>query len=301
MARNRQAAATVITTLITAGAVLLPALPVSATAAPTGTAATGTPTGTVTGALPGTAVPAVAVPVAAPAGPASAPVSGPSAAPGDPGGFVAPRTAVRVGSSGAPVRALQARLAELGYPPGRIDGRYGGATQAAVWAFQKAQGLPPSNRVGRAVWRALENPRPPKVLVPRGRPYRVEINLTTQLMVLYRGGRPQLISHISSGSGVPYTEWVVWNGRRQRFSGSARTPTGDYRTTWRRSGWHRSYLGRLYNPIFFHGGIALHGSLSVPLRPVSHGCVRLPMHVAEVLPGLLGTGVPVHVRGAFRG
>ncbi|GGO02959.1 hypothetical protein GCM10010116_05880 [Microbispora rosea subsp. aerata] len=214
--------------------------------------------------------------------------------------FTAPGKTLRLGAKGSAVKALQARLKELGYVPGKIDGRYGGGTLTAVWAFQKVQGIKPTSTITARTWKALENPRAPKVLVPRGKATRVEVNLTTQVMVLYKGGAPVLISHISSGSGIPYTEYAVWNGRRQRFSGSARTPTGDYATTWRVKGWHRSYLGRLYNPIFFNGGIALHGALSVPLYPASHGCVRLPMNVAEILPGMLGKGVPVHVRGAFR-
>ncbi|MEV4297377.1 L,D-transpeptidase family protein [Microbispora rosea] len=214
--------------------------------------------------------------------------------------FTAPGKTLKLGAKGSAVKALQARLKELGYVPGSVDGRYGGATLTALWAFQKVQGITPTSTVAARTWRALENPRAPKVLVPRGKATRVEVNLTKQVMVLYRGGAPVLISHISSGSGIPYTEYATWNGKRQRFSGSARTPTGDYKTTWRVKGWHRSYLGQLYNPIFFNGGIALHGALSVPLYPASHGCVRLPMNVAEILPGMLGKGVPVHVRGAFR-
>ncbi|WP_244460334.1 L,D-transpeptidase family protein [Microbispora triticiradicis] len=214
--------------------------------------------------------------------------------------FEAPGKTLRLGAKGAAVKALQARLKQLGYVPGSADGRYGGATLTAVWAFQKVQGIKPTSTVAARTWRALENPRAPRVLVPRGKATRVEVDLTKQVMVLYRSGVPVLISHISSGSGVPYTEYAVWNGKRQVFSGSARTPTGDYKTTWRARGWHRSYLGQLYNPIFFNGGIALHGALSVPLYPASHGCVRLPMNVAGILPGMLGKGVPVHVRGAFR-
>ncbi|WP_204010316.1 L,D-transpeptidase family protein [Sphaerimonospora thailandensis] len=211
----------------------------------------------------------------------------------------APHMTLKLGAKGAEVKALQTRLTELGYVPGKIDGRYGGATMMAVWAFQKVQGIKPTSTVASRTWAALENPKAPKVLVPKGRPNRVEVNLTQQIVVLYRDGEPKVISHASSGSGIPYVEYATWNGKRQRFSGSATTPTGDYRTTWRVSGWHRSYLGQLYNPIFFNGGIALHGALSVPLHPASHGCVRLPMPVAEILPGLLGTGVPVHVRGRF--
>lgn len=43
----------------------------------------------------------------------------------------------------AAVRALQRRLAGLGYPPGPIDGRYGPLTKAAVIRFQAAHGLRP--------------------------------------------------------------------------------------------------------------------------------------------------------------
>jgi hypothetical protein len=213
----------------------------------------------------------------------------------------APGKTLRLGAKGEEVVRLQERLRELGYRPGRADGRYGGTTLAAVWAFQKVNGIRPNSTVGARTWSALESPKAPKVLVPNGRSTRAEINLSTQIMVMYVSGKPALISHISSGSGVAYCETTKWEGRTQRFCGSARTPTGDYRTTWRRSGWHKSYLGELYNPIFFNGGIAFHGALSVPLRPASHGCVRLPMNVGGELPGLLGQGVPVHVRGAFKG
>lgn len=214
--------------------------------------------------------------------------------------FTAPSKKLKVGARGKAVKQLQARLRELGFLPGKIDGQYGGATQYAVWAFQKVNGIKPSGTVNTRTWRALENPVLPRVLVPKGKPTRVEVNLTKQIMVLYVTGKPKVISHISSGSGIPYCETAQWQGRVQQFCGNARTPTGDYKTTWRVSGWHRSYLGQLYNPIFFNGGIALHGALSVPLAPASHGCVRLPMHIAEILPDMLGTGVPVHVRGKFR-
>ncbi len=213
--------------------------------------------------------------------------------------FTAPGKTLKPGAKGAAVKVLQRRLKELGYDPGKIDGRYGGATMSAVWAFQKVNGLKPTSTVARRTWNALEAPRAPKVLVPRGKPTRAEVNLATQVMVLYVDGQVKLISHVSSGSGIPYCETANWQGKTQRFCGDARTPTGDYKTTWRRDGWHKSYLGQLYNPIFFNGGIAFHGALSVPLTPASHGCVRLPMHVAEVLPDLLGTAVPVHVRGKF--
>ncbi|MDA0639951.1 L,D-transpeptidase family protein [Nonomuraea ferruginea] len=217
-----------------------------------------------------------------------------------PPAVTAPDKKLKLGAKGKAVVWLQKRLRELGYRPGKADGRYGGTTLGAVWAFQKVNGIKPTSTIGKATWRALEQPRTPKVLARNGKRTRAEVNLSTQIMTLYVGGELKLISHMSSGSGVPYCETTVWQGKEQRFCGSATTPTGTYKTTWRRDGWHKSYLGELYNPIFFNGGIAFHGALSVPLYPASHGCVRLPMNVAEELPGLLGTGVPVHVRGKFR-
>ncbi|MEO3871539.1 L,D-transpeptidase family protein [Nonomuraea sp. B12E4] len=226
--------------------------------------------------------------------------SGPSATPSTEAPVAAPRKTLKLGAKGKNVAWMQRRLTELGYRPGKVDGQYGGTTLAAVWAFQKVNDIRPTSTIARRTWEALEAPEAPRVLVKNGKPTRVEINLTKQIMVLYVRGEARLISHVSSGSNVPYCETTVWQGKEQRFCGSAGTPTGNYRTTWRTGGWHKSYLGELYNPIFFNGGIALHGALSVPLHPASHGCVRMPMNVAEVLPGMLGKGVPVHVRGKFR-
>ncbi|MEO3789927.1 L,D-transpeptidase family protein [Nonomuraea sp. B10E15] len=212
----------------------------------------------------------------------------------------APGRTLKLGAKGEAVTWMQERLTELGYRPGKVDGKYGGTTLAAVWAFQKVNGIKPTSTVARRTWEALETPRAPRVLARNGRPTRAEVDLTKQIMVMYVKGEAKLITHVSSGSGIAYCETAVWQGKQQRFCGSATTPTGNYRTTWRASGWHKSYLGELYNPIFFNGGIAFHGALSVPLHPASHGCVRMPMNVAEELPDMLGKGVPVHVRGTFR-
>ncbi|HEX4812763.1 MAG TPA: L,D-transpeptidase family protein [Nonomuraea sp.] len=249
-------------------------------------------------AAPLTTAPLTTAP-AAPGTAAGGAQSAPSVGPGD-NTAVAPRKTLKLGARGKAVTWMQKRLAELGYRPGKVDGRYGGTTLAAVWAFQKVNGIKPTSTIAKRTWEALEIPKRPRVLVKNGKPTRAEVDLTKQIMVLYRGGRVELITHVSSGSGVPYCETATWQGKEQRFCGSATTPAGNYRTTWRVSGWHRSYLGELYNPIFFNGGIAFHGALSVPLYPASHGCVRMPMNVAQELPGLLGKGVPVHVRGTFK-
>jgi len=48
---------------------------------------------------------------------------------------------LRAGSSGRNVRTLQKRLAELGFSPGKVDGKFGPATEAAVIAFQLSRSL----------------------------------------------------------------------------------------------------------------------------------------------------------------
>ena len=46
-----------------------------------------------------------------------------------------------IGSSGSDVKRLQKRLIDLGWMSGSADGDYGGATEAAVKAFQKKSGI----------------------------------------------------------------------------------------------------------------------------------------------------------------
>jgi Putative peptidoglycan binding domain len=55
--------------------------------------------------------------------------------------IVQPTTTLKPGTTGAQVKLLQHALATLGYRPGKIDGRYGPATQRAVIRFQQAEGL----------------------------------------------------------------------------------------------------------------------------------------------------------------
>ena len=58
-------------------------------------------------------------------------------------------------------------------------------------------------------------------------------------------------------------------------------------------------LGDMYNPVFFIGTLfAIHGDTHVPLRPASHGCVRIPLDIAAFFHTLVPTpGTPVYIRG----
>jgi hypothetical protein len=62
---------------------------------------------------------------------------------------------LRWGSSGPSVRRLQELLAQRGYDPGPVDGRFGAKTHNAVLRFQRASGLAADGVVGPRTWEAL--------------------------------------------------------------------------------------------------------------------------------------------------
>lgn len=200
----------------------------------------------------------------------------------------APVLGLVAGAKGEEVAAIQQRLIELRFDPGAADGVFGLGTTYAVQAFQKLQGMKPTGEVTPAVEAALASPTLPAPLVPDGGGDRVEIDLPRQLLFLYQGGDLRLISHISTGNKERYCA--------KGGCGTAITPVGAHRFMWRYPGWRTSRLGKLYNPVYFTGsGIAIHGSGSVPTYPASHGCVRIPMHIAEYFPGLVSKGDAVYV------
>ena len=81
--------------------------------------------------------------------------------------------------------------------------------------------------------------------------------------------------------------------------GVAITPTGNYHTLSFYPGWIAVPLGFMYNSVFFIGtAFAIHGDTYVPLAPVSHGCIRIPMDIAAFFHRLVTIpGEPVIVRG----
>lgn len=200
-----------------------------------------------------------------------------------------PGRTLRSGTRGSDVRALQQRLGQLKYYPGRVDGQFGPNTLEAVWAFQEVQGLAVDGVVGPATGHALVSPRAPRARDPRGGALRVEVNLSRRVLLLYRNNALALVSHVSTGGGYRYCS----NGS----CGYAITPTGHFKTTVFMPGWVTVPLGQMYNPVFFIGtAYAIHGDTYVPLAPVSHGCVRLPMDVAAFFHTQVRTpGTPVYI------
>jgi len=197
------------------------------------------------------------------------------------------------GTSGIRTYRLQLRLEALSFDPGLPDGKFGLKTTLAVWAFQALNGLAQDGVVTPELEARILASEPATMLRPDLGPSHSEVDLAKQVLLVFGNGKLELATHVSTGSGLDYCDISRKDGKR--YCGSAVTPPGNFSYSRRISGWRESNLGRLYNPVYFNGGIAVHGAPSVPSRPASHGCVRIPMHIAEYFPDLVANGEPVAV------
>jgi lipoprotein-anchoring transpeptidase ErfK/SrfK len=184
--------------------------------------------------------------------------------------------------------SAQARLQELGYLLGAVDGVEGPQTTAAVMAFQRVNGLSVDGVVGPITLAALASPGSPEL---RGGPAtRIEVDLTRQLAHVLRDGHRIVTLQISSGNGEVYPSATGGTAY-------ARTPVGEFEVERRIHGVRESRLGIMYDPLYFHHGYAIHGSNSVPPYPASHGCIRVTRADGTWLIDNIADGTPVHLYG----
>jgi hypothetical protein len=190
----------------------------------------------------------------------------------------APARALQPGMKGSAVKALQRRLAALKYYPGAIDGRFGTNTLEAVWAFYEAQGMTPHSYVSKAMkWSWPTRGR--KGLVARRR-QPIEVSLSREILVLYRNNKVQLISHASTGGHY-------YSAPRCGCGYAVTRPVASARLCSCAAGCVP--LGEMFNPVP-SAAFAIHGDTDVPLAPVSHGCVRIPMDIANSSTSWSGPG-----------
>ena len=187
-----------------------------------------------------------------------------------------------------------------------MDGHYDSSTFHAVMAFQKVTGLQRTGRFTDDVAQALATATDPPSLVPGGGSLHVEIDLPRQVLFLYVDNALFRILPVSTGSGSRYCvdgecARAVTPEHAHRASVEVGSGDVDLSVAGEVSGDDRtratSRLGRLYNAVYFNGGIAIHGATSVPAYPASHGCVRIPMGAAEWFPSKVSRGTPVYVVG----
>lgn len=197
------------------------------------------------------------------------------------------------GANGVVVVRLQERLREFGVFRGQADGDYGRETAASVVAFHKLIGVERSDRWSVDDW-AVEPSLDHEAILARhpSQSDRVEVDIARQLLFVIRDSNVAAIVPVSTGNGETY--WSQNGGDGGGYV-KATTPKGTFTLFRHIPGWRINYLGGLYKPWYFTPYYAIHGSKSVPAKPASHGCVRIPTWESNHLDDFLEIGLPVHI------
>ncbi|MFM8867080.1 MAG: L,D-transpeptidase family protein [Ilumatobacteraceae bacterium] len=199
--------------------------------------------------------------------------------------------------SGPPTRAAQRKLRELGFWLKEVDGQFEDTTRQAVMAFQKYHSLKPTGSITAGTAYLLELLSTPAT-ADSTEGTLAEVDKQRQLLFLVVDGRTEAVLNASTGDDREYEEPDA-NSPGVIIRGVALTPEGTFTIDRERpDGWWIGDLGQIYRPKYFIGGVAIHGSTSVPAYPASHGCVRVSVAAMDMIwdRGLLprGTTVVVH-------
>jgi hypothetical protein len=183
------------------------------------------------------------------------------------------------------VRAAERRLSDLGYWTGPVDGVFDEATGSALIAFQKWEGRPVTGKLTRDEFEAMRTAFEPW---PRDAGYEhVEVDVDRQVLMLVGEDGAVRVLPVSTGSDKGFMD------RGQ--TSVAYTPRGRFLVYDKSYGWENGDLGSVYYANYISGGVAIHGYLSVPTTPASHGCIRIPMFAAREVSRLLPVGTIVLV------
>jgi len=187
----------------------------------------------------------------------------------------------------AELLSAEQRLTELGYWLLKADGIADASTRHAVTAFQKVTQRKRTGTLNRSDLEVLNTAAPPDPRFLSDKPH-IEIDITRQVLFLFgENGTVRKILPISSGNEKRYFDQGKWQ--------VAHTPRGTFRIVSKINGVRHAPLGTLYYPLYFYGGVAIHGSDSVPAFPASHGCVRIPRFADREFNRTVPLGTPVIV------
>ena len=183
------------------------------------------------------------------------------------------------------VKEAELRLADMGYWTGTVDGLLDPATRAALVSFQKWEGRAVSGVLTTDELEAIRTATSPKA---REDGYEhVEVDLDRQVLLLVDDDAKVRVLPVSTGNGKEF----FYDGQ----TSVAYTPRGRFVVYEKGVGWENNVPGSMYYPNYISGGIAIHGSLNVPVQPASHGCIRIPMFAAVEVSKLLKLGTIVLV------
>lgn len=197
--------------------------------------------------------------------------------------FPAIPTNMQSGDNGDNVVRLQRRLNGLEYFFGALDGQYGAATETAVRAFQKGNGLTQSGIADQTTMQLLFSGQAKKAM----KPYVVKVSTADQRVYVYgldnNNEYTQLVRTMKCSTGKDATP----------------TPKGTFQaTTGPGARWHyfkkyncwAQYAYYIEGDILFHSvlynqkdGPVTQSSVNNLGRKASHGCVRLSVEDAKWL------------------
>jgi lipoprotein-anchoring transpeptidase ErfK/SrfK len=184
--------------------------------------------------------------------------------------------------SGLPTRAAQRKLLRLGFWLKAVDGRFEDTTRQAVMAFQKYYNLKPTGGITSGTAYLLDTATEPARAVNTEGTL-AEVDKIRQLLFLVVDGATVAVLNASTGDDREYEEPDA-NTPGVILRGIALTPEGVFSVNRERpEGWWIGDLGQIYRPKYFIGGVAIHGSTSVPAYPASHGCVRVSVPAMDMI------------------
>lgn len=187
--------------------------------------------------------------------------------------------------SRAQTREAERRLADMGYWTGAVDGLSDAATRGALIAFQKWEGRAVTGRLTIDEFEAIQAAAAPRA---REEGYEhVEVDVDRQVLLIVNAEGAVRVLPVSTGNGKEF----FYEGQ----TSIAYTPRGRFVVYEKGVGWENNVPGSMYYPNYISGGIAIHGSYSVPVQPASHGCIRIPMFAAREVSKLLRLGTIVLV------
>ncbi|MCD9185925.1 MAG: L,D-transpeptidase family protein [Pyrinomonadaceae bacterium] len=177
-------------------------------------------------------------------------------------------------------------LSNLGYWILKVDGVKDASDYHAITAFQKVEGLRRTGVLTADLLNKMRTASRPTAKFSGAA--HIEVDLTRQVLFLVNeSGTVTHILPVSSGSEEKYFDEGKWQ--------TAHTPRGAFQIERRINGVRKAPLGSLYYPNYFHAGVAIHGSNSIPFKPASHGCVRIPRFADQSFFNLVRLKMDVYV------
>jgi len=173
----------------------------------------------------------------------------------------------------------------MGYWTGAVDGLFDTASRSALIAFQKWQGRPITGQLTLDELEVILTSTSPKA---REVGYaHVEVDLDRQVLLMVSDDDEVRVLPVSTGTGSTFMD--------EGQTSIAYTPRGRFLVYYKDAGWQSGPLGSTYYANFISGGVAIHGSRSVPNQPASHGCIRIPVFAAREMSKLMPVGTIVLV------